>query len=319
MTDQNNLKASDYMVDRKFTEYIDYVKDASLDNIQNCMKRNLAYIRSYNEQGYKGILYCYNTYAYWGQIDPDKNEYELIENRSKVIKEHHSDLRWLYGRLCDYRSKKTLFGIVENWLTFSMASLSPIIDRTFPHYFDLDIIKCGPDDVVVDLGSYTGDTVKNYLSVYSGYKRFYCYEIVPQLIEQIKKNLGEYPNIELRQKGAGDRNGIMYVTENEPSDSMHKLSDTGTVAVPVVTIDDDISEPVTLIKMDIEGGEQKAILGCRKHIQTDHPKLAISIYHNNEDIWKCARMIDEIDAGYSFYLRYYGGNYYSSEFVLLCV
>ncbi len=55
----------------------------------------------------------------------------------------------------------------------------------------------------------------------------------------------------------------MYVTENEPSDSMHKLSDTGTVAVPVVTIDDDISEPVTLIKMDIEGGEQKAILGCR--------------------------------------------------------
>jgi hypothetical protein len=51
MTDQNNLKASDYMVDRKFTEYIDYVKDASLDNIQNCMKRNLAYIRSLQRAG----------------------------------------------------------------------------------------------------------------------------------------------------------------------------------------------------------------------------------------------------------------------------
>jgi hypothetical protein len=71
--------------------------------------------------------------------------------------------------------------------------------------------------------------------------------------------------------------------------------------------------------MDIEGGEQRAILGCKNHIQATHPKLAISVYHNNEDIWKCARMIDEIHPDYKFYLRYGGGNYYPSEYVVLCI
>ncbi len=304
------------VVDHKFAEYMRYVADADLDNIQNCMKRNLENIRSFNNKGYQGILRCYNTYNYWGKIDPEKNVYELIENRSKALKEHHNDFTWLYGILYDYRSKKTLFGMVENWLTFSMVSLDRIIEKTFCHYFDLDIMKCDANEVLVDLGAYTGDTVKDYMASYNGYKKIYCYEIVPQIFQKLKQNLEQHPNIEYREKGAGDKKGSMFISDAEPSDSMHKLSKVGVLEVPVVAIDDDITEPVTFIKMDIEGGEQNALVGCKNHIQATHPKLAISVYHNNEDIWKCARMIHEMDPGYTFYLRYNGGNYYPSECVL---
>ncbi len=321
MTDAERAaaKETDFVVDRKFAEYMGYVADASLEDIQNCMKRNLGNTRSHNAQNYQKILQCYNTYNYWGKIDPENSIYELIENRSTAMKEHHGDLTWLYGRLCDYRSRKTLFGIVENWLTFSMASLDSIIEKTFCPYFDLDIMRCDANEVFVDLGAYTGDTVLNYLDSYIGYKKIYCYEIAPHIFQMLKRNLERYPKIELRKKGAGDKNGTMYVTDEVPADTMYKLADAGTTEVPVVTLDEDIAEPVTFVKMDIEGGEQKAILGCKKHIQATHPKLAISIYHNNEDIWKCARMIDEIDSGYKFYLRYGGGNYYPSECVLLGV
>jgi FkbM family methyltransferase len=321
MTDANRLAAeeTDFVVDRKFAEYMSYLAGASLDDIQNCMKRNLRNIRPYNIQSYQKILQYYNTYNYWGKIDPENNIYELVENRSTAMKEHHGDLTWLYDRLCDYRSRKTLFGIVENWLTFSMVSLDRIIEKTFCHYFDLDIMKCDVNEVFVDLGAYTGDTVMDYLDSYIGYKKIYCYEIVPHIFQKLKQNLERHPNIELREKGAGDKNGTMYVTDEEPADTMYKLADAGTAEVPVVTLDEDITEPVTFIKMDIEGGEQKAILGCKNHIQAAHPKLAISVYHNNEDIWKCARMIDEIDPSYKFYLRYGGGNYYPSECVLLGV
>jgi FkbM family methyltransferase len=315
----NNSEQVKYSVDKMFSEYINYIATASIDNIENCMKRNLENSRSFNNLNYERILHYYNTFNYWGKIDPEKGVYELIENRSKALKEHHEDLLWLYTRLCDYRSKRTLFGIIENWLTFSMVSLSRIMEKTFHQYFDLDVIKCGPDEVFVDIGAYTGDTVKDYINSYGCYKKIYCYEIVPHIFQQLKQNLVQYPNIEYCQRGAGDLGGIMYLTDIEPHQSMHKLSDFGTMKVPVVKIDDDISEPVTFIKMDIEGSEQKAILGCRNHIQTSHPKLAISVYHNNEDIWKCARMIDEIDPSYQFYLRYNGGNYYPSECILLGV
>jgi FkbM family methyltransferase len=304
------------MVDRKFAEYMDYVAAASLDNIEGCLKRNLGNILLYDAKSYEKILQCYNVFNYWGKIDPAKEVYDLIKNRAKALKQHYDDFLWLYGRLCDYRSKQTLFGIVENWLTFSMISLSRIIERTFRHYFDLDIIQCDENEVFVDIGAYIGDTVIDYLHSYSGYKKIYCYEIVPEIFEKLKQNLEGNSNIEFRQKGVGDKKSFMHITDTEPDASMHKLAESGMIEVEVVTVDEDIKEPITFIKMDIEGWEQKALLGCRKQIQAAHPKLAISVYHNNEDIWKCARMIDEIDTGYKFYLRYSGGNYYPSEYVL---
>ena len=81
----------------------------------------------------------------------------------------------------------------------------------------------------------------------------------------------------------------------------------------------DINEPVTLIKMDIEGAEQSALKGCLRHIEEDQPKLALSVYHNFEDIWKLAKMVDETTPGYRFYLRYHGGNLWPSEISLLAL
>lgn len=64
-----------------------------------------------------------------------------------------------------------------------------------------------------------------------------------------------------------------------------------------------IVKKVTLIKMDIGGFEQNALAGCIRHIQEESPKLLISVYHNNEDIYKIPRMIFEMNPNYQIYLR----------------
>lgn len=46
--------------------------------------------------------------------------------------------------------------------------------------------------------------------------------------------------------------------------------------VIAVSLDEDIKEPITLLKMDIEGSEQKALLGAKEHIINDSHKLLIS-------------------------------------------
>ena len=111
----------------------------------------------------------------------------------------------------------------------------------------------------------------------------------------------------------------MYLASDNEVSSVNQLAEKGTLAVPIVKIDDDIEEDVTFIKMDIEGGEEKALLGCLDKIKKNHPKLALSVYHNHKDIWKIARIIHDADPSYHFYVRYYGGPIFPTEYILYAV
>lgn len=110
----------------------------------------------------------------------------------------------------------------------------------------------------------------------------------------------------------------MFISSNGMSSEI-KLSEGGEIAVKTVKIDDDIDEDITFIKMDIEGGEEEALLGCVEKIRRNHPKLALSVYHNHKDIWKLARIVYNIDSSYNFYMRYYGSPILPTEYMLYAV
>ena len=75
--------------------------------------------------------------------------------------------------------------------------------------------------------------------------------------------------------------------------------------IEIVSLDEDIQEPVTYIKMDVEGFEIPAIIGAKNHIRNDRPKLAICTYHIISDIWEIPKLIKCIAPDYRFYLRHY--------------
>ena len=62
---------------------------------------------------------------------------------------------------------------------------------------------------------------------------------------------------------------------------------------------------IDLIKMDIEGFEIPAIIGAKKHIINDQPKLAICLYHILSDIWEIPKLIDALLPKHRFYMRHY--------------
>lgn len=181
----------------------------------------------------------------------------------------------------------------------------------------MDIIKCDEQEVFLDIGAYDGDTAKSYIETYGkeNYKKIYCYEITPNVFKKLKENTKMCEKIEYRMKGVSDKIGkASFETNGE--NSSNRITDNDSGDIIITTIDEDIDENVTFIKMDIEGSEKNALKGCTNQIKNNHPKLAISIYHNNEDIWKIAKQIKEMDPSYKFYIRYYGGNLYPSEYVL---
>ncbi len=269
----------------------------------------------------KSCMDFFNQFNYWGRLDMENGVYEQIELKQKALFEHMDEFTWLYGRLADYRSKKTLYAILNNWFCYDFVSTTQTREYLFDDYFDLDIVKCGPDEVIVDLGAYTGDTALSYIKNYGEdcYRKMYCYEITPSSFEILKRNLEGYRDIELRMKGVSDVEGEMFISGNSASASANTLGGHSGELVSVTTLDADIDEPVTLIKADIEGFEQKAIAGARAHIANDHPKLLISVYHNNEDLWKIPQMIDEISPDYNFYLRFNSSAIYPTEITLLAV
>lgn len=262
----------------------------------------------------------YQAFSYlWGTLDVVNDRYDVIENRVAALKEHREDLIWLYDRLGDRRSRLVLTCMLYSWTTFDITYIINMKEANYSDYFDLDLVKCGEEEVVVDLGAWMGDSILNYIQTYGKYKKIYGYEIDPSSMEKMKEELRGYPDIELRNRGVGDKNGTSYF-DSVFGSSCNKVTDQDTgKRVELVRLDDDIEEKVTLIKMDIEGAEQDALTGCARHIREERPKLLISVYHNNEDIWKIPRMIMDMRPDYQLYLRSNGAQWGPSEIVLLAI
>lgn len=301
-------------VDFNFNWLMDRISKLSQDELFEHMKSKYLQLPIQIKESIGDFL---NDFGYWGKLDYVHEEYEEIWNKANTFSKHLEDLKWLYNQLGDYRSKKLLFGILYNWYDYDFTTLKDLMDHTFCHYFDLDLIQCH-EEVFVDLGAYIGDTTLDFIHSYgeNSYQKIYCYEMTPSTFQQLEKNLNKYKNIICRCKAVSDKEELLHMCTNSNSSSANSLSNDG-LEIEAISLDDDISDIITMIKMDIEGAEAEAIEGAKKHIILDHPKLLISVYHNHEDIWKIPRMIEEICPGYTFYLRFYGSNIFPTEIVLI--
>lgn len=293
--------------DYDFHNLAQYIRMSSYQELLDEQVAGLQRIRKSSEKIYQQIIYVYNVYAdFWGRIDLDKGILDCFEDRARQLKEHLDDFCWLYNELADYRSKKVLYGILHFWLTLDYDAKNSIKENNFADYYDFDLIRCDENEVFVDLGAFTGDSALSYIENYGVYKRIYCYEITPSSFEAMQQRLGDYDNIVLRNVGVGSEKGTMHIQSVSPDTSSNKISEETGTPVEIVRLDDDITEPITFIKMDIEGSEYSALEGARGHIAKEKPKLAICTYHNNHHIWEIPRKIKEIAPDYKLYMRYNG-------------
>ncbi len=300
--------------DKQFFDLIENFKDKQFIQIYNHMFKKFQSFPLITQQSFEQF---FKQFPYWGDLEIDCDNYEFLYLKAKTLKEHYKDYVWLYKNLADFKSQRVLYSILSNFYNFETTPLKEVTDKI--HYFDLGLINDMEDKTFVDVGSYTGDTIKDLIKIYGeNYKKIYCFEITPSTCKKLKENLSNLNNITIINKAVSEKQGYLYLEENKES-SGNRVLESGEEKIESTTIDGEISEKIDYIKMDIEGAEQKALAGCKNHIKKDKPNLLISVYHNNEDLYKIPKQISAFCKDYKFYLRYYGGPLYATEIVLFAL
>ena len=216
------------------------------------------------------------------------------------VRENEEKFDFVYDLLADEESKRVYLDIIN----FKISGKVDYLFNTFCNKESVysDILKLTDSEAIVDLGAYDGDTIREFTEFTKGkYSRIYALEPDAKNYKKLVKNTEKTDRITLYNMGAWNKKDTLIFDKKAGRNS--RLSSTG-VPVEVTDIDSLINEPVTMIKMDIEGAELKALDGAKRIISTYKPKLYICAYHRNEDLFSLPIKINELFDGYKLYFRH---------------
>ena len=239
-----------------------------------------------------------------------------VQDSGVFYQENSNRIDQICGWLADEESRETYMQTIQ----FRISKKRKDLPRRYPEemqYFD-KVIRLHSHEVFVDCGAYTGDTAERFIKKTHGkYKKIVCFEPDAQNYRVLQQKT--IANLIPIQAGVWSEDTVLHFDSDQATGS--KITDSAlqnSVEVAVKSIDNtEACADATFIKMDIEGAELPALRGAEKTILRNHPKLAICIYHSNEDMLRIAEYIHSLVPEYKLYVRHY--TYEMMETVLYAV
>ena len=235
-------------------------------------------------------------------------QYDINEMKEKV--ENNKDkINQIRNTLKDEISRKTFDYLIQYRVSNNRQLLSEVYETEHRQYFPTkEIFKPTEDEVFIDAGAYNGATSVEFSEwVHRKYQKIYLME-PDKLMKTVAKEymaLKNVKNVEIIGKGAYSKSTVLNFRSIAESGSSY-IDETGNSTIETITIDEMLhSSPATYIKMDIEGAELPALMGTEKTIEQYRPKLAISIYHKDDDLWNIPYYIYKKYPWYQLFIRHY--------------
>ncbi|MDR3012859.1 MAG: FkbM family methyltransferase [Chitinispirillales bacterium] len=233
--------------------------------------------------------------------------------RNSYLAENAERIERVAATLADEKSKNTYLGLTKYRQT-GLKKDFPAKYYSRKKYLVREL-RFGKDEVFIDCGAFNGNTIDDFIKHCGEYRAVIAFEPDLRNFQKLKKKYGENnPKITLINAGVYDKDGeVKFNTCG--SDESKIISDDGPEncataikgeinSIQVKSIDNlNLQDKVTFIKMDVEGAELDALKGAKNTILRDKPKLAISIYHSNEDMICIAEYIHKIMPEYKLYVQ----------------
>jgi FkbM family methyltransferase len=170
------------------------------------------------------------------------------------------------------------------------------------HYFPPDLYRLTQQEVLIDCGSFDGDTIRSFIGRQGGqFDRIIAYEPDPLSWAKLQHTVAALPEpvqrkISCFQQAVGASRGTVAfdVTGTELS-----TAGAGQLMVESVALDESLQGVTpTIVKFDIEGAEPEALAGGRHTIQRHKPVLAISAYHLQNSLWQLPLLVSGMSGDY---------------------
>ena len=226
----------------------------------------------------------------------------FVQDMNRDWEENEAEWKALRVALAENESREVFDDVVRFRRTGSYVHMEAYCVRLQEQYFD-SACPLAAGDVFVDCGGFDGDTTEQFVQRCPSYKRIWLFEPAQKNMAKARHRLAGIRDINFVSKGLSNKSGTLGFNPGDGSASA--VAEGGDARIVATTIDEEIAEPVTFVKMDLEGWELKALEGTRGHIERDHPKLAIAVYHRASDFRNIWRYVFCIRSDYNVYLRHY--------------
>ena len=249
---------------------------------------------------------CIVSFAYLFWKYPDIFlSYYCLDLPHKIIPERE-DILAAFKLLADEESRQEYIAQMRFRLFLDFDSLpSPSSSvQYFPdHLFDLN-----SEEVFIDCGAFDGDTIRAFMKrMDSLFKRIHALEPDPLNFRQLEEFIAALPQdvqsrIILHRIAAAEYRGQIGFTVTGNASSAADA--TAMMKVDCAPFDQILSAEVpTYIKLDIEGAEMDALKGAAGLIRQHKPVLAVSVYHQQDHLWRIPLYLKTLFPDYQFFLR----------------
>ncbi|GGF45187.1 hypothetical protein GCM10007301_00870 [Azorhizobium oxalatiphilum] len=234
----------------------------------------------------------------------DKGEFR------KFFTENLAQFEEVLGILHDEKSRETYRRVIKGHLSGDRADFEEASTGTDDLYLMRSLLKPSADTVYVDCGAHDGDTVRLFLEAADqGYRKVFAFEPDPTMQASLNAVAAtQNSGVEIIPTGVANCDGVIsFVVDGVFSAIVKDGPDlpAGTISIPVAKLDSLLlEEAVSMIKLDIEGGEYDALKGAAQLIQTQRPKLAICLYHRVDDLVRIAKLVKDLVPEYKLRIEH---------------
>ena len=193
------------------------------------------------------------------------------------------------------------------------------------YFFERDGVRIAPEpgDVVVDAGSFTGDTAVIFSKAVGPAGRVFAFDPLQAHVDICTYNFARpgFENVTMFGAGVSDHTVIAPPLAGAVYNPGWNVTLPSDGVIPLARIDDLVLDGeiprLDYFKLDVEGSELAALRGALATIHKYRPKLAISLYHKPNDYFELCDFVHDLGLGYKMYLDHH--TIYEEETVLYAV
>jgi FkbM family methyltransferase len=206
----------------------------------------------------------------------------------------------------DTLSRETYIAAINTKISEDLSFIDPYV-RLDNIYFPATEFPVHLDEVFLDVGGFTGDTIREFHEHTKGqYTKIISLEPSPENYATLLESLSELglTNVVPIKIGAWDQRATLRFTPKAMRID-NQITNDGELKIEVDTIDSilqDRSDSVTLMKLDINGAEYRALSGASNTIKKCRPRIVVRL-HTKEDFFRLPILLKTIAPDIKLFLR----------------